>query len=390
MSLYTETGSARVYTVTNDLIGDTKVLDTINDGVSPVLARLLSSSQTFNPVSHRIAVKKSRNTNQGSFSGMDVFPTALSDTRVSARFEPRAVEQSVPISGLEKDINALSGGQGMNLEAVEIGSAALDFANLMSDQIFLDGTGNGGKDIIGLELAVDGSGTYANVNRSTYATWASSEYSISAASHSASIANSDNGFNLLRRMLFGGTDSASNTITRTIYGSMVPNAIVMPITLWPAFEALYQMVQSGSAIGQGVMAMYAPMVGRSTINRYGQNQAPSEVMGGRAGFNAITYMGIPLIWDEHCPAGTIYFLNFDTMQWLGIPSTSKGAISYDLLKGPVKFEGANTNVTAALGVNRLPAREPFAQYGEATYFTWHGALRVNPKYNGKVNGTVTV
>lgn len=386
---YTETGNPRVYSITNDLIGDAKVLDTINDGVSPVLARLLSSAETFNPVSHRIAVKKSRNTNQGSFSGMDVFPTALTDTRVTARFDPRAVEQSVPISGLEKDINALSGGQGMNLEAVEIGSAAIDFANLMSDQIYLDGTGNGSKDIIGLELAVDSTGTFAGVSRATYGTWKASEYDITASSHSASIANADNGFNLLRRMLFGGTDSAVNTITRTIYGGMVPDAIVMPITLWPAFEALYQMVQTGSAIGQGVMAMYAPMVGRQTIDRYGKSQGGSEVMAGKAGFSAITYMGIPLIWDEHCPTGYIYFLNFNTLQWLGIPSTSKGAISYDLLKGPVKFEGANTQVTAALGVNRLPAREPFAQYGEATYFTWHGALRANPKFNGKVTG-VTV
>lgn len=383
---YTESGNPRVYSVTNDLVGDLKVLDTINDGVSPVLARLLDSPETFSPVSHRIAVKTSRNTNQGSFSGMDVFPTALMNTRVVGRFDPRAVEQSVPVSGLEQDINALSGGQGLDLVNTEIASGAIDFANLMSDQIYADGTGNGNKDIIGLALAVDSTGTYANIARSTNATWAASEYDITAASHSASISNSDNGFNLLRRMLMGGTDSAGNTVTATVYGSMMPDMIVMPKTLWPAFEALYQMVQTGAATALGNMSTYAPLVSRISTDRYGRNLAPAEVMAGRAGYNFISYMGIPIIWDEHCPAGTIFFLNFNTIQWLGVPSSKQGAVTYDLLKGPVKIEGANTNVRASLGVNRLPAREPFAQYGEATYFTWHGALRVNPKYNGKVTG----
>ena len=128
MAQYTESANPNLYSLTNDLIGDAKVLNTINVGVSPVVNRALGMAETFSPVSHRLAVKKSKSTNMGGFSGMQTFDTALQNTRIESRFEPRSLYAAVPVSGLQRDVNGLNGGQGLDYVATETGSTAEDFA----------------------------------------------------------------------------------------------------------------------------------------------------------------------------------------------------------------------------------------------------------------------
>lgn len=393
MSDYTTNN--RVFPITPDLLAEGKfIVDIVTKGLSPTAARLLTRSKSFSAVRDRVAVKKSRGTNQGSFAGLDPFNTNVQDNKTYAYFEPRALYQDVEKVGLEEDINALGGSLAINYEDSQMSDAITDFAALISEQIWVDGTGNSNKDMIGFGLSIDSSGTYAGLSRTTYGTglWAASEYAIGTSSHSTSIANSDNGFNLLRRMLLGGTDSASNTIVKTWYGMQKPTLIVMPQDLWGAFEALYSQVQisgSGTWLSSAVRANYDPRVSKGQTNRYSEGLW-KESMGGMAGFECLTYSGIPIIFDEYCPSGTIFFINENVVEWHGIPSVKKGAVTYDLNKGPVKVLGPNTDVDRSMGVTWLGFKEPFNQYGEAGQFILHGALEVrSPKFNGKVTG-VTV
>lgn len=384
----------RVFSITPDLLAEAKVIvDIVSNGVSPVAARFLANSSSFSPVSDRVAVKKEEDTAGGGFQGLDPFITTVSDTRIYARFESRSVYQNVSKVGLEEDINALGGGMAIEYEAAQMSEGAADFAAKISRNIYSTGdTYVTGKDIIGLGLGIDSTGTFAGISRATYSNWASSEYDVSANSHSASIANSDNGFNLLRRMLYGGSDSASNTITRTTYGNQKPTLIVMPMDLWAAFEAQYSQIQlsgTGTWLSSAIRANYDPRVSRAKTNRF-NSKTWDEALGGVQGFETLFYSGIPMIFDEYCPSGTIFFINENVVKWKGIPSTKKGAVNYDLLKGPVRLEGANTGVTASMGVTWLGFKEPFDQYGEAGQFILHGTLQVrNPRLNGKVvNATV--
>lgn len=388
------TGIARVFSITPDLMAEAKaIVDIVSSGVSPTAARLLTASHTFNPVSDRVPVKKSRNTAGGAFSGLDPFNTTQQDTRTYARFEPRAVYQNVTLAGLERDINAAGGRLAVEYEAAEMSEGANDFAVTISEQMWSTGdTYTTGKDIIGLGLGIDSAGTYAGISRTTYSTWGSSEYDITAAGHSASIANSDNGFNLLRRMIYGGTDGSSNTITRTLYGSQKPTVIVLPLNLYSAYEALYQMVTvngTGLQISNALRAAYDPRVSRGSFNRF-TSKTWQEALAGYAGFECIYYSGIPMIWDEYAPSGQITLINENVVQWAGVPSQEEGAVNYDLLKGPVRLDGPNTNVDASLGVSWLGMKKSFNQYGQAGQFILHGALEVkNPRFCGKVTG-VTV
>lgn len=379
----------RVYSITNDLVADAKIMDIVFSGVSPFAIRALSKSKTFSPVSDRLPVLKSVSTAQGSFSGMDEFNRSIQDQYIYTRFEPRALESSIALVGLERDINALTGGAKIQYDEAQTKAAAASFVQLISQQMFVTGTGNSNKDIIGLGLGVDSTGTYAGISRTTYPLWGSSEYAIGTGGHSTSIANSDNGFNILRRMLYGGTDSSSNVVTQTTYGAQSPTLILMPMTLWSAFDALYTQTQTGSAIGQSLAAMYNPMVARGSVNRYSA-EASTQVLAGHAGFRALFFNGIPMIFDEYCPSGTIFFLNENFIEWHGVPGTEQGMVNYDLMKGPVRVEGANTGIEASMGVSRRPLMRSYNQYGEAGDFILHGALEVqNPKFSGKVTG-VTV
>jgi hypothetical protein len=366
----------RVFSITPDLLAEAKVIvDIVSEGVSPTAARLLTNSASFNPVSDRVAVKKSEDTAGGGFAGLDPFTTTPSDTRVYARFEPRSIYQNVSKIGLEEDVNSLGGAQAIDYEAAQMAEGANDFAVKISRNIFSTGdTYVTGKDIIGLGLGIDSTGTYAGISRSTYSTWGSSEYDISASSHSASIANSDNGFNIFRRMLYGGSDSASNTITKTTYGMAKPTVIVMPTNLWAAFEALYSQVQlsgTGTWLSSAIRANYDPRVSRAKTNRFNA-KTWDEALGGVQGFETLYYSGIPIIYDDYCPSGTIFFINEKAVQWKGIPSTKKGAVNYDLFKGPIRnIDGPNTGVSTSMGVTWLGFKEPFDQYGEAGQFILH-------------------
>lgn len=370
----------RVFSITPDQLGFMGVVDVISQGASPIAQRLLAKAGTFNPVSDREPIKKARTTNQGSFSGLDSMGTAAQDNLTYAKYEPRAIYTSVVKVGLEEDVNALSGASGLDYEAVQMKLAAEDFRQLISEQIWLDGTGNTNKDMIGLALGVDSSGTYAGIARTTVTQWAASEYDISATSHSASIANSDNGFNILRRILNGGTDSAGNTITRTVYGGQRPTMFVTTQSLWAAFEALYSMVQTGSSTALGLVGQYNAQLGRGVADKFAQGPA----LAGQAGLQALYFSGIPIIYDENCPSGSIYALNENFLEFKGIPSVKKGAVNYDLNKGPIEVDGAN-KVEKSMGVTWTGFKDPFAQYGQAGQFMLHGVIKVrNPKFFGKV------
>lgn len=379
----------RVFSITSDLLAEAKVIvDIITEGVSPTAARLLVRSSKFNPVSDRIAIKKSEDMAGGGFQGLQPFDTTPSDTRTFARFEPRSIYQNVSLIGLEKDVNALGGADAISYQAAAMAEGATDFGAKVSRNIFSDGdTYDAGLDIIGLSAGIDSSGTYAGVNRATFPTWGASEYDITANGHSASIANSDNGFNILRRMLFGGTDAASNVVTKTVYGMQKPTLIVMPTGLWAGFEALYSQVAisgTGTWLTQNLPAKYDPRVKRATAPRFNQGTW-DQALEGLHGFETLYYSGIPIIYDDYCPSGTIFFINEKVVQWKGIPSTKKGAVTYDLIKGPVMVDGPNTDTPANMGVNWLGFKEPFNQYGEAGQFMLHGTLQVrNPRMNGKV------
>lgn len=115
-----------------------------------------------------------RNTTVKSYSGYDIIDTSPQAGFTAAEFDWKQVAGSVTISGEEEFKNSGSKTRVINLLQSKITQLELSMMLEINRQLQADGTGNGGKDITGLALAVeDGAtfSTYGGINSSTFAYW---------------------------------------------------------------------------------------------------------------------------------------------------------------------------------------------------------------------------
>jgi hypothetical protein len=113
------------------------------------------------------------NGNAGYYSGYDILPTAAQDVISGAEFAIKQVAVPVVVSGLEQLQNA---GKEQIIDLLEgrLSVAESSMANLISNGLYSDGTGSGGKQITGLNAAVpvaNATGTYGGIDRATWAFW---------------------------------------------------------------------------------------------------------------------------------------------------------------------------------------------------------------------------
>lgn len=129
------------------------------------------------------------NSNAGWYSGYDLLPVAAQDVISAARFSLKQAAVPVVISGLEELQNA--GPQQMiDLLDQRITVAEATMENLMSSAFYGDGTGSGGKQIVGMDaiVPVDASptnnrvdtGTYGSIDRATWSFWRPAYYNPAA------------------------------------------------------------------------------------------------------------------------------------------------------------------------------------------------------------------
>ena len=152
-----------------------KIADNVTD--NNAILKKLSLKGKIKPFSggHKIYQELSfaENSNSGWYSGYDVLPTGASEVLSAAEFTIKQAAVPVVISGLEMLQNA--GKEKMiDLMDARLSVAESTLANLISNGLYSDGTGSGGKDIDGLEAVCDPSpttGVYGGINRANYAFW---------------------------------------------------------------------------------------------------------------------------------------------------------------------------------------------------------------------------
>jgi hypothetical protein len=120
------------------------------------------------------------NANAGWYSGYDLLPVAAQDVISAAQFTLKQAAVPVVISGLEQLQNSGSE-QMIDLMESRITVAESTMANLISQAFYSDGTGSGGKTIVGLEAATPANasgtkariatGTYGGIDRSVWSFW---------------------------------------------------------------------------------------------------------------------------------------------------------------------------------------------------------------------------
>lgn len=219
------------------------------------------------------------NPNAGFYSGYDLLPVAAADVISAAEYQIKQFAVPVVISGLEQLQNA-GREQMIDLMEARINVAESTMANQLSTSIYSDGTGDGGKEVTGLDAAVPTNpttGTYGGINRATWAFWRSGKFD----------ANTDG----------GAAISSSNIQTymnalwaKLVRGSDRPDLIVMDNVMWAYYMGSLQ-----------------------------PQQRFTDPASANLGFPSIKFMDADVVLDGGiggaAPAKTAFFLNTKYLSW---------------------------------------------------------------------------
>jgi hypothetical protein len=205
----------------------------------------------------------------GSFSDVDVFAAPSRGGITAAEFPHKSFYGAVLFSGEEMDKN--SGPEAaVSLLKGRITQVERTMAKALNAMLHSDGTGNGGKDLLGLEALVDDGNSFAGIDRSDAANaWWRAD--VNAA---------------------GG--ALSEALMRTSYNNIVDGSekATHIITTQAGYEAYEDLLQD-------------------TVRNM-------DTKLGDAGFDNLMFKSTPTLFDRDVPAGVMYFLNMNHIQLVSL------------------------------------------------------------------------
>ena len=240
--------------------------------------------------------------NSGSYRGSTPFPSLEVQLNRRATVEVKQLFADVVVSGY--DFERATGPLAVVDILDELRQASIMTAgDLMGDQVFGDGTGNGNLDLDGARVGIDNATlypTYAGINRSTNLWWRGN-VNATGGNLTTSAMNADYG------------DATT--------GNAHPTLEVTTITLWN--KLLDRVVPS---------------------QRYEAGNAANRTA--KIGFDALKHLGADVVHDSHCPSGNIWFFNMDDIElrvlneqrmwgWTGWKTPANA----DLQQGQLLFAG---------------------------------------------------
>lgn len=198
------------------------------------------------------------NSTFSSYSGYDTIALTPQTGITAAEYDWKQIADSIAISGIEEAKNA---GEEAVLDLLEakIEQAEETMKEGLNTMLFADGTGNTGKDFLGLAAVVSDTTTLGNIVPATDTWWKSKLEATAGALTEA----------YMRKMY---NDCS--------VGNDKPDMIITTQTLFEKYESLL-----------------TPQV------RY------SDVKMANLGFENLMFKGAPVTFDRACQAGVVYFLN---------------------------------------------------------------------------------
>lgn len=223
-----------------------------------------------NVILQEIMYTDSATDNTNSYSGYEVLNVSQNSPISAAQFSITQYAAAVSISGLEMIQN--SGKEAIiDLLDGRMQVAEAQLANRISQDIYLDGTGNSGKNITGLGAAVPdapSSGTYGGINRATWSFWRSVAYSgTSNGGAAVSASNIQKYMDSVAVQLIRGTDKPDLIVCDNNYYSLYLQSL----------QAIQRITDGGNS---GVGAGFA------SLKYYGAGMASDVVLDGGIGNDA--------------------------------------------------------------------------------------------------------
>jgi hypothetical protein len=240
---------------------------------NPLLLRLKQKGNVRpfgggNVILEELAYTDSSTSNVNSYSGYEVLNISPNSPISAAQFSIQQYAAAVTMSGLEMLQNS-SKEQIIDLLEGRIMVAEKQLMNRINGDLYLDGTGNSGKNITGLAAAVPDSptsGTYGGIDRSVWTFWRSQKFSGTTDGGAAvSAANIQNYMTQLSIKMVRGNDKTDLAVCDN------------------TFYAYY--VSSLQAI-QKVSDPEMAAAGFASLKFYGGGSAMDVVLGGGIGAQA--------------------------------------------------------------------------------------------------------
>lgn len=240
---------------------------------NPLLQRLKSRGNVRpfsggNVILEELMYNDSSTNNTNSYSGYEVLNIAPNSPISAAQFAITQYASSVTMSGLEMLQNA---GKEQIIDLMEgrIRVAESQLMNRIDGDLYLDGTGNGGKNITGLAAAVPDaptSGTYGGIDRSTWSFWQSKKYSgVTDGGAAVSASNIVQYMTALSLQLIRGNDKPDLLIADNNYYALYVNAL----------QAIQRVTSENNAAA-----------GFASLKFYGGGTSADVVLGGGIGAHA--------------------------------------------------------------------------------------------------------
>lgn len=293
-----------------------------------------------------IPLQFAKPTSGGTFAGVGNFDTALQDTRVRQSFTHAKAYQNVSLAGDEVSLNKTDA-EVLSLVKISLEEGANALLDTMGTQFYGSGTGD---DFQGLGAIVDdgtNTSTYGGLTRTTYTQLNSTLLAPAAGALTfASMAT------VFRGVSAGGS------------GKQRPTIIVTTETVFDLLESLYlpTIQTTYSELSRGKQVAWA---------RPGESASTQTALQGNMGFVGLAWRGIPIIADGKCPAGEMYFLNENYLNWYNLQDQTGEFRNYSVTK---EIDGVYSEMGKTYPIQWSGFQKPFNQYGQVGQFLLMGNL----------------
>ena len=181
-----------------------------------------------NVIDEELMYNDTSTNNANSYSGYELINVAPDSPISAAQYDIKQYADAVTISGLEVLQNS-GKEQIINLLEGRMKVSEARLLNRIAGDVYLDGTGNGSKNITGLGAAVPDApttGTYGGIDRATWSFWQSKKYSgVTNGGAAVSAANIQQYMTNLALQLVRGADKPDLWVADTNYFAFYVNSL---------------------------------------------------------------------------------------------------------------------------------------------------------------------
>ena len=236
---------------------------------TPLMAALIANSQQasggVSSVTVPVQGAQFVNAQWSDYSGSFAQPS-VQQGAYNAEFDLKLMISPVPFLGMEGAVQQAAAI--IPLIEARMNDATNVMMDAMATALYNNTTNT--QQFIGLPAAISSSGTYGNINRSTYSWWQSKQYAA------------------------GSVNPTRQNVLQYISGT-VKNGAEMP---------------SFGVCGFGTWTLLAQdFVGQEQYVITPGSGFDGDTNGPQAAFRALMVAGVPIYPDPYCPEGTMYFIN---------------------------------------------------------------------------------